>query len=74
MKLNNESFSDYGFGWSLKADSLFGKIVSHTGDNPGYKTQIIRFIDKKKTIILLNNNAHPDFSKIIRHLETDLKN
>lgn len=68
MKLNDGSFSNYGFGWSLRTDSVAGKMVSHTGDNPGYKTQIIRYIDKKKTIILLNNNAHPGFSSIIRHM------
>ena len=74
MKLNNDSLSNYGFGWSLRTDSIFGKIVSHTGDNPGYKTQIIRYIDKKKTIIVLNNNAHKDFSLIVRQLEAVLKN
>lgn len=73
MKLNNGNLSDYGFGWSLRTDSSFGKIVSHTGDNPGYKTQIIRYIDKKKTIILLNNNAHPAFSTLIRKIEALLK-
>ena len=74
MKLNNDSLSNYGFGWSLRTDSIFGKIVSHTGDNPGYKTQIIRYIDKKKTIIVLNNNAHKDFSLIVRQLEAVLRN
>jgi hypothetical protein len=54
-------------------DPAFGKIVSHTGDNPGYKTQIIRYIDKHKTIILLNNNSHKDFSTIIKQLEEELK-
>lgn len=73
MKLNNGSLSDYGFGWSLRTDSSFGKIVSHTGDNPGYKTQIIRYIEKKKTLILLNNNAHPAFSTLIRKIEALLK-
>lgn len=73
MKLNDDSLSYYGFGWSLRTDSTFGKIVSHTGDNPGYKTQIIRYIDKKKTIIVLNNNAHKDFSQIVRQLEATLK-
>ena len=69
MKLNNDSLSNYGFGWSLRTDPSFGKIVSHTGDNPGYKTQIIRYIDKKKTIIVLNNNAHGNFSFIVQQLE-----
>jgi hypothetical protein len=54
-------------------DSAFGKIVSHNGDNPGYKTQIIRYIDKKKTIILLNNNAHANFTAILRQLEAIIK-
>jgi CubicO group peptidase (beta-lactamase class C family) len=73
MKLNDESISNYGFGWTLRTDSAFGKIVSHNGDNPGYKTQIIRFIDKKKTIILLNNNYSPNFTAILRQLEAVIK-
>src|SRR6187399_821556 len=73
MKLNNGSFSNYGFGWELRNDPSFGKIVQHNGDNPGYKTQIIRYIDKKKTIILLNNNASKDFSLILKQLEGTIK-
>lgn len=71
MKLNDGSYSNYGFGWMLRTDSILGKVVYHTGDNPGYKTQIIRYIDKKKTIILLNNNAHENFGRLIQQL-TDL--
>ena len=72
MKLNDGSFSNYGFGWSLRTDTAFGKIVSHTGDNPGYKTEIIRYIDKKRTIIVLNNNAYSEFNSIIKKLEAIL--
>ncbi len=46
-----------------------GKIVMHTGDNPGYATQIIRYIDEGKIIILLSNNAYKNFDEIIRQLE-----
>jgi CubicO group peptidase (beta-lactamase class C family) len=73
MKLNDGSFSNYGFGWSLRIDSIVGKIVSHTGDNPGYKTQILRYIDKRKTVILLNNNSHSAFTPITRKVEELLK-
>ncbi len=73
MKLNDGSLSNYGFGWMLKTDSTMGRVVYHTGDNPGYKTQIIRFIDKNKTIILLNNNAHANFEIIIKSIEDHLK-
>jgi CubicO group peptidase (beta-lactamase class C family) len=56
--LNDCTLSQYGYGWDLSQDEHFGKIVSHTGDNPGYKTLIMRFIDQNKTLILLNNNYH----------------
>src|SRR6187397_1305856 len=73
MKLNNGSLSNYGFGWELRNDPSFGKIVQHNGDNPGYKTQIVRYIDKRKTVIVLNNNASKDFSFILKQLEEILK-
>ncbi len=73
MKLNDGSLSKYGFGWMLSTDPVMGKIVYHTGDNPGYKTQIIRFVDKHKTIVLLNNNAHEGFGKIIQSLSEIIK-
>ena len=72
MKLNDGSISNYGFGWELRNDPSFGKIVQHNGDNPGYKTEIIRYIAKRKTIIVLNNNAHRDFNPIIKQLEAML--
>lgn len=68
MKLNDGSFSNYGFGWEIFNDPVVGKIVQHNGDNPGYKTQIVRLIDKKKTIIVLNNNAITDFNQLIKRL------
>jgi hypothetical protein len=40
-------------------------MVMHTGDNPGYKTIIVRFIEENKTIILLNNNYHPDQMRLV---------
>ena len=74
MKLNDGSFSNYGFGWVLQTDSVLGKIVWHNGDNPGYKTQIVRYIDKRKTVILLNNNYYENFSAILKGVEEVLKN
>ena len=56
--LNNGKATQYGFGWVIKEYPVLGKYVMHTGDNPGYQTLIMRFIEKRKTIIVLNNNAH----------------
>lgn len=58
FKLTDGTLSYYGFGWEIEPKSPYGKMVRHTGDNPGYKTLITRYIDENKTIIILNNNAH----------------
>jgi CubicO group peptidase (beta-lactamase class C family) len=65
FRLNDGIRSYYGFGWELEPKSPFGKMVSHTGDNPGYKTIIVRYIEENKTIIILNNNAHKDMIKLV---------
>lgn len=62
--LNDGSISNYGFGWVIVPESNLGKIVFHTGSNPGYKTIIVRYLDAKKTLIMLNNNAHPHFESL----------
>ena len=72
MKLKNGTVSNYGFGWVLPATQTNGKIVYHTGDNPGYKTEIIRFIDKKKTLIVLCNNASSQFENIIQTIQSHI--
>lgn len=71
MVLNNDSLNHYGFGWMIRQQSPFGKVVEHTGDNPGYATQIVRYIDRRKTIILLSNNAY-NVGQIVKELETVL--
>lgn len=72
-KLKNDSLSNYGFGWMIRRDSTLGKIVYHTGDNPGYKTEILRYIDKDKTVIILCNNAHAKFDALVKEVEQLLK-
>jgi CubicO group peptidase (beta-lactamase class C family) len=67
--LNDGKLSQYGFGWDLVNDQRFGKVVEHNGDNPGYKTQIVRYVDADKTIILLCNNAHANFPTLLAALK-----
>lgn len=67
--LNNQTLSQYGFGWELGNDDVLGKFVQHSGDNPGYKTEIVRYLDADKTIILLCNNAHERFEKLLDALK-----
>lgn len=69
MKLNNDSLSDYGFGWDLADGKALGRIVMHTGDNPGYATRIVRYIDRNKTIIILSNNAFTGQAELVKKIE-----
>lgn len=73
-KLNDGTVSPYGFGWELQQSDKLGKVVRHSGDNPGYKTQLIRYIDADKTIILLCNNAHDNLPTILKTIETLVAN
>ena len=56
--LNNGSLSNYGFGWFLTPEK---KSVNHSGSDFGYRTFIMRDLDKKNTYIWLTNagNAIP---------------
>ena len=67
--LTTDSLSQYGFGWMLDENPEAGKIVWHNGDNPGYKTIIIRLIDQDKTIIILCNNAHEKFKSLSEEIK-----
>ncbi|MEM9928842.1 MAG: serine hydrolase domain-containing protein [Bacteroidota bacterium] len=47
--------TDYGFGWSVDSLKAYGKIVEHSGGWAGYVTHIERHLDHDKTIIMLQN-------------------
>ncbi|HMJ71222.1 MAG TPA: serine hydrolase domain-containing protein [Cyclobacteriaceae bacterium] len=68
MILNSDSVSNYGFGWTIQ-DHPLGKVVRHSGSNPGYNTHIVRYTGVNRTIIMLCNNAHPKFNEILKGVE-----
>lgn len=49
--------TSYGLGWFIFDDTTNGKIVWHTGGDPGVLTILLRNIDKKQTVILFDNTA-----------------
>ena len=70
MVLKDGKISNYGFGWDIILNDPSGKIVWHNGDNPGYKTEIMRFIGMNATLIILCNNYSDQFEKISKQLQT----
>lgn len=71
-RLNDGEFSWYGFGWRISDHPHLGRIIFHAGDNPGYKTIIVRDTDTRKTLILLCNNAHRQFDDLVSKLGQQL--
>jgi len=55
-KIKDTLETNYGYGWFIRHDGLYGKTVSHTGRWAGYLTLFERDIDNDKTIIILQNN------------------
>lgn len=68
-RLTDGSLSPYGFGWELAQSARLGRVVRHSGSNPGYKNQFIRYIDADRTIILLCNNADEKMPKILKEIQ-----
>ncbi|MBX9852825.1 MAG: beta-lactamase family protein [Cytophagaceae bacterium] len=65
-KVNSGRQINYGFGWRKSKDDP--QIVYHFGHWRGFKTCIIRFVDDKKLIVILNNTG----SRRIKPLALDV--
>lgn len=67
VKLNNDKNNDAvagtscGLGWFIFTDTSHGKIVWHSGSNPGVTTLFVRNLTKKESYIVLQNIPCPQF-------------
>lgn len=61
---SNKAIPGYstGLGWFVSTDESLGKIVQHTGANPGVSTIILRNTTKKQCVIILQNVQSPPTS------------
>ncbi|MEJ7680081.1 MAG: serine hydrolase domain-containing protein [Segetibacter sp.] len=50
--------ASYALGWFIFADTSLGKIVWHTGGQPGGLSIFLRNITKKQTVIMFDNAFH----------------
>jgi CubicO group peptidase (beta-lactamase class C family) len=53
---NPDYNSNYGLGWMVAKDSTKGKIVWHSGADPGMLTFFMQNITKDQCVVVLNNN------------------
>jgi CubicO group peptidase (beta-lactamase class C family) len=68
-KLNDGTDIQYGFGWVITINPNGKKVIWHSGDNPGYKTRIMRYPTTKQTLIVLCNNAYSEFEAMMNKLD-----
>ena len=73
-ELNDKSKTDYGFGWFIQDNGVYGNLVKHTGGWPGYMTLIERQTQNDKTIIVLLNHINDNTSIPITDLRKMLYN
>ena len=57
-ELNDSTKTNYGFGWFIEDNGVYGNVVNHSGGWPGYMTLIDRHIQNDKTIIVLLNYSN----------------
>lgn len=60
-ELADKSKTEYGFGWRIDDNGVYGTMVWHGGSWPGYGTYIERHIQNDKTMIILVN--YVDYAK-----------
>ena len=63
-ELQDSTKTDYGFGWFIEDNGVYGKLTYHRGGWPGYRTIIDRHTDNDKTIIVLLNYVNRDSTYI----------
>lgn len=62
-------FQGHALGWMTDSDPTLGKLVRHSGDNPGYRTHVLRCVDQQRTIIMLCNNQHKQYKELLKNLQ-----
>jgi len=67
VTLNDGTIYPYGLGWFT--DTIVGhKRIHHSGSQPGFQSDMERYVDDKLTIIVLANNGSSPNEKIAQHI------
>ena len=61
---NFKGNQNYGYGFRIKEDEVYGKLVYHTGWWKGFRSYFIKVPAKDQTIIVLNNVKRGRFFRI----------
>lgn len=62
--LNNGQATRYGFGWFISEQ---GRTLTHTGGWVGFRNIIVRYVDKKRTLIVLSNGSNSSGMRLVQN-------
>jgi Beta-lactamase len=57
----------WGLGWAIERHPGMSDILTHSGDNPGFKTMTGASVDRRSAFIIVTNGAR-GFDDVIRPL------
>jgi CubicO group peptidase (beta-lactamase class C family) len=67
LKNGKPNSGDYGFGWFIETRNGH-RIVEHEGSWQGFETDIVRDLDDKLTVVVLDNLADSEPKKLADHV------
>ncbi|SOD81882.1 serine hydrolase [Spirosoma fluviale] len=65
VELTGNRTYPYGFGWFIEDG---GSILAHTGSWVGFLNVIVRYVDKKQTLIVLSNSSEGTARRVARDI------
>lgn len=66
-RLNNGTLTSYGFGFGISDQ---GRVVSHSGSWVGFRSLMVRYLDREDTMIMLNNVPSPKARGLVDRIKT----
>ncbi len=64
-KLKDGQATSYGFGWFIAED---GKVVSHTGGWVGFRNILVRYLEGKRTLVVLSNGTDGRGMRLVKNM------
>ncbi|WP_353779656.1 serine hydrolase [Winogradskyella sp. 3972H.M.0a.05] len=74
METINHDKGQYGYGWQISTDSLFGKTIYHHGAGNGYKNRFYSFPEKSLNISIFSNIGEEYTDSILLAIINIMKN
>lgn len=73
-KLKNGEITEYGYGECISDKMGMERVVYHSGGWQGYRSFILRLVNKDLSIVVLSNNEYVSFNQLVDEIALILLN